>query len=155
MVNLAPQKLEMMYLDPTCETAIRRMAKHESREPQKITTPEDLKMQIATMLMMAERVKKAAGPKNITLVRHPLVPTFRVSIIDNDIMYLGEYLPGSCGFESDLVVLKSLGEKPSLYATFQRYCERTRMIALMHLVARAAICESFRDRLAVSLDIRF
>src|SRR5258708_4981160 len=98
MENLAPQKLEMMYLDPTCETAIRRMAKHESREPQKITTPEDLKMQIATMLMMAERVKKHPGPQNITLVRHPLVPTFRVSIIDNDIMYLGEYLPGSCGF---------------------------------------------------------
>lgn len=130
--------LEIMHLDPTCEAAVRSIAEIEEREP---SETKDL---IKAMIKEAEKINRNNCPSYVRLIPHSLIPSFRVSILDDDQMYVGEYSLKSFGYFSDLIVLKNMDDRPSLYSMFQNYYERTREFAIFHQVSRTLIPIKFK-----------
>ena len=133
VINKRPKTLEVMHLDPACEGAVRNISEIQGREL------EETKHNIERMIRMANIIVHHNTPSQVTLVPHPFIPSIRLVIIDDEIMYVGEYAPKSRGFFSDLIVLRNLEDRPSLFSTFQKYYDRTRDFAIYHLISRAVI----------------
>ena len=137
--NRRARTLEVMHLDPTSNASVRAMAQIEEREPIEIQD------HITSMIKVAKKINRHNCPTNVRLVPHPLIPAFRISILDDDKMYVGEYSHKSFGYFSDLIVLKNRDDRPSLFTMFQSYYERTHEFAVFHEVSRTVIPMKFNQ----------
>lgn len=89
----------------------------------------------------------------LSLLKHSLFPTFRVTLVDDQKIFVGAYepIPGkklsseySGGFFSDFIELRKSGGKNLLFKWFSLYYERERLHAEKYSLERFAVSERCR-----------
>ncbi len=140
-------RLEYIILDPRNELAIRHQAKVKN------ASAEQVKLQLHNTKESVRELREHPGQINVSLLKHSLFPTFRVTLVDNSKIFVGAYepVPGknksseySGGFNSDLIELRESGGKNLLFKWFSLYYERERLHAEKQALERFAVSERFR-----------
>jgi hypothetical protein len=142
-----PKKLQFEYiiLDPRNELAAHHQASIKKATVDRIRQQLD---DTETSVRMLQNRKI-----DVSLLKHSLFPTFRVTLIDDKRILVGAYEAGSAdkpsaeysgGFFSDFVELRESGGKSLLFKWFSLYYQREKLHAEKSALERFAIGERFR-----------